>query len=187
MSKRTKSPNSTSRTEIIPSTRKARVILPETIADRYSKYVVLYPPYEFPEPHRTVYNGVTSEVKRRHHRIYVPQEPYRNTVGVEKIVEIPIVEREFEPFQSSYQFQDGFYILHRRDPAPQVDRQMNRRQRDWKHHSRGTRDDSRADAFRMIHPKNPHFGSIAFTALSTGSVGMAADSFLAARHILERT
>jgi len=143
-------------------------------------------PGDLDMPHDRWYTGAVHSRRahdRAHQRIevYEPARPVYET----RTVMIPIRDRDFSPFRSHWRRHHRHAVLtHHFHPDAKVDRDMNRRQRDYKHGARKDPDSSRADALRLVHPSHPEYGRWMYGALRSDDPGIAADTMLVAWNVL---
>ena len=96
--------------------------------------------------------------------------------------------RSFATSWSEFVYADrshGIQLTFQNAPDVQVDTEMNRRQRDWKHAFRQD-EDSRADAIRAINYRNPLLRLGMYGALRSGDPGLAADTAIVVYRLGER-
>ncbi len=164
--------------------REAEVVLPEELA------AILIPgrPLEvpdqvdtLPDPHDEYGYRLHSRRShlRAHHRLLV--YPSRDITYRRLRVQIPMVERIFDPFRTHWS-QDHIgriEITRHFKPDKKLDRAMHTRQRDIKHRDRATRDHSRFGDLGLVSHRNKQFSPGMYGALKSGDPRLVADSAIA--------
>ncbi len=133
---------------------------------------------DLPEPHTFERPGLRSwrKTNRAHHRILISRPP--RTRFVERTVNIPIEETEFEPFMTHWVKKfDNWYIVNHNLPDRKIDKHMNQRMRDFKHRDRIDNDHSRAASLRLVNHRSSHYNEL-YGALESRNVGVVADTAL---------
>lgn len=170
--------------------RKARIVIPAILATIPSGiYSPGAPPGDLDDPHNYQSETLISYRPnlRSHHRIILlPQE--RRERYLTRTVEIEQTRRDFDPFRTTWQpFMDGYRITHHFRPEAKNDRDLNRRQRDWKHRDRNTPDDSRADALRALPYRWRKYRDYMGGALATEDPRIVADTAIVLNSVIRRT
>lgn len=163
------------------STRTATVVVPKSM--RLPE--IIEPPDlpgDLPEPHTAfgTHHASWRSHDRAHHRISVSMASYRPEEYEERQVKIVKTKRDFRPFTTQINNIGGrVVIVNHFNPQKKVDRDMNKRRRDWKDPHRETDDDSRSTAFSSIPYRVPRLGKALQGALKTDKIGVIADTFIA--------
>jgi hypothetical protein len=137
--------------------RRAWVTVPSWVA--LPEVIFPAPPLagDLPAPRETYFDGQT-EVRRHGEssslRMTWPLTP--DVAGYKRrLVTIEKTQRAFAPFKSRVATWRGFAeLVHVVNPTKQVEREMNKRSRDWKHRFRDTDDDSYVGALTSMRPRD---------------------------------
>lgn len=164
--------------------RRATVILPDyykptDLSDLPDILDELY------EPHRYEGDGLKSWRlnDRSHHRILL-EEPPRQIKYKKSKIWIPTDSLDFKPFMTHYNhIGRRVMITNHLNPEFKLERQMNRRQRDYKHKDRKENDHSRANTIGTLDYRNPDYRNGMYGALTSGNQFIAADTATALNHL----
>ena len=164
--------------------RRARVIVPTnfpTVKD-------LLPPVQVPNippPHvyRTKKLASWRRHDRAHHRIVFNRS--RRTRYRELYVNVPRVATSFDPFVLAW-YRDGdvIRVVDHFNPERKLNKWMNQRMKDWKHHGRSDADHTRAASLRLVNYRNSDYRTGLSGALSHGDPAVVADTALYVANVI---
>ena len=149
--------------------RKRQVVIPDFVRIPHQ---LEFPeiPGDLPEPHFYTGRGLISRRGhwRAHHRIQIAR-PERVRYVTRDVV-LPDFYKEYEAYMSHWRaYRGGIHLVHHYHPARKMLRQVNRKQRDWKHANREDPDSGRADALRAIDHRGGMYQLGLYGALNSGS------------------
>lgn len=136
---------------------------------------------DLPDPHSYRARGVYSvrPNRRSHHRVHIVPSELPRTEYEYRTVTIVDGVKDYDPFKTQWsQAQPGYRIVNHFRPDDKVDRELNRRQRDWKHRFRDDPATGRANSIASLRYRDPRLPYLA-GALSTNDPFVVADSAIA--------